>query len=330
MVPEKEVLSQKENRMNRSGLCIKMLQILYGNSKPISRIELAKLLDTNVRNIAEFKKELEIAGYHILSTSGKYGGYVLDEKSIFPALNLEIKEVEAVNEALNYLEVKQDFLSYADFKQAIDKMKSTTKNRNVSNDTMYLNAVNTHYSEETKLMIHTIQYAKEKSQTISFMYTSLSSEQTRIRKVQPYAIIMNESGAYLLGYDISENKEKMYKIFKIIESRMSEIHLLEHKYNKDKAFKIEDYIGQSGLFKDLHEVKMEVYGKQAIWLNEKQLNNVIEKTYTKQKLYLHFMMEGKYRLLSFILSLGSECKVLYPQSLQVEIKSELLKALQRY
>ena len=40
--------------------------------------ELAKELDVNPRNIIEYRKELEAAGYDIITTSGKYGGYALD------------------------------------------------------------------------------------------------------------------------------------------------------------------------------------------------------------------------------------------------------------
>ena len=59
--------------MNRAALCIRMLTLL--NSRGLlSKTELAELLETNVRNIPEFKRELEIAGYTIDSIPGRYGG----------------------------------------------------------------------------------------------------------------------------------------------------------------------------------------------------------------------------------------------------------------
>ena len=71
--------------MNRSALVIKMLNYLYANGrkKPVSREDLAEVLETNVRNIVEFKKELEVAGYLIESVRGKDGGYILNEKGVF-------------------------------------------------------------------------------------------------------------------------------------------------------------------------------------------------------------------------------------------------------
>lgn len=58
--------------MNRAALCIKMLKILKSRDI-VSTAELAELLKTNPRNIREFRKELEAAGYHIEEKRGRYG-----------------------------------------------------------------------------------------------------------------------------------------------------------------------------------------------------------------------------------------------------------------
>lgn len=62
--------------MNRTGKCIKMLFLLQKN-KRMKASELAIALDTNKRNIREYVKELEVAGFHIDSISGSSGGYEL-------------------------------------------------------------------------------------------------------------------------------------------------------------------------------------------------------------------------------------------------------------
>ena len=69
--------------MNRVSLCIQML-LLLNTHKRLSIAELASLLETNPRNIIEFKKELETAGYAINTYIGKYGGYELDKTKIIP------------------------------------------------------------------------------------------------------------------------------------------------------------------------------------------------------------------------------------------------------
>ena len=70
--------------MNRCALCIRMLQLLRARGR-MQINEIARELETNPRNIREFKKELETAGYVIRQFTGKYGGYQLDEEVLFPS-----------------------------------------------------------------------------------------------------------------------------------------------------------------------------------------------------------------------------------------------------
>ena len=65
--------------MNRCALCLQMLRLLKARGM-MSRQELADELQTNIRNLSEFRKELETAGYVIESTTGRYGGYRLVEE----------------------------------------------------------------------------------------------------------------------------------------------------------------------------------------------------------------------------------------------------------
>ena len=65
--------------MSKTSLSIQMLEILYSRGI-VGIAELARLLDTNPRNIPEYKKVLEEAGYVIDTVPGRYGGYVLNKK----------------------------------------------------------------------------------------------------------------------------------------------------------------------------------------------------------------------------------------------------------
>lgn len=63
--------------MNRTSKSIKMLMLLSERGKMNCK-ELAQALDTNPRNIREFKKELVNAGFLVKYTIGYYGGYELE------------------------------------------------------------------------------------------------------------------------------------------------------------------------------------------------------------------------------------------------------------
>lgn len=309
--------------MNRSALCIQMLHILYGRSTPISKNELATLLETNPRNISEFKKELEIAGYFIETTSGKYGGYVLKEDSIFPSLALNSKEKEAINEALDYLKAQKNFIFYDVFADAMNKVKAKHKNNQKQTQTIYINDAKHILNEQENKMLDVILKAKQKQQNIQIQYRSTHSNDFIQRLLQPYEIIVSSEGVYLLAYDITAQKIHSYKYFKIIEERMQEVTIQKQSFSRDPYFKMQEHIGKNTLMKDLYEVELEIYGLHARLVNEKQLENVIHKSFQDNVLHITFMMEGFIRLKTFILSMGKDCKVISPQSVKDEIAQEI-------
>lgn len=316
--------------MNRSALCIKMLHILYGRSKPISSLELAKMLETNPRNVQEFKRELEIAGYVIDSTSGKYGGYLLNEDSIFPSLALDSDEKEAINEALTYLKAQKNFIYYPKFELAMNKLKAKGNHSSRSKETIYLNESRKTLSENESEMLDKIVTCKEQHKTLSFMYRSSYHNTISKRNVLPYEIIVTDEGFYLLADDKTKNKTSGFKYFKIVDERMSDVKLLDQSFTRDIDFKISDHIGSTTLMKEMYEVELEIYGINARLVNEREIENLISKSFKDDVLSIKFMMEGNLRLKNFILSLGSECKVISPENIKEEIKMELLKAIKFY
>lgn len=62
--------------MNRTGKCIKML-LLLNERDGLSKTEIAKAIETNPRNVQEYRRELEAAGFKFHVTAGRYGGYYL-------------------------------------------------------------------------------------------------------------------------------------------------------------------------------------------------------------------------------------------------------------
>lgn len=141
---------------------------------------------------------------------------------------------------------------------------------------------------------------------------------------------MNEEGCYVLGYDMTLKKSHEYKYFKIIDSRMRCLTLEKEMFIRDNQFKMSNYIGKHGLMKDLFEVELEIKGLHARLINEKEVENIIEKKYENGILYLKFMMEGNMKLKNFILSMGKDCTVLSPNSMKQKIYDELLETINNY
>ena len=80
--------------MGKTAKCIEMLQILAGGKK-YKNSELADRLNVNVRNITEYRKELQECGYAFESTPGKYGGIDLKKSTVLPSLAFTKEERDA-------------------------------------------------------------------------------------------------------------------------------------------------------------------------------------------------------------------------------------------
>lgn len=94
--------------MGKAAMCIKMLEVL--NTGRIYKVsELADILETNSRNISEYRKELEECGYYIETIPGKYGGYRLESSRIIPSLKLTDEEKESIIDGFNFLMKKRIF-----------------------------------------------------------------------------------------------------------------------------------------------------------------------------------------------------------------------------
>ena len=120
--------------MGKAAMCIRMLQIL--NTGRVYKVsELADLLETNPRNVIEYKKELDemvsdefgTTGFFIETIPGRYGGYKLNGNITLPPLLLSSIEKEALLDAYNYTLTKKDFVKKKELAQAFSKVTSNVK-----------------------------------------------------------------------------------------------------------------------------------------------------------------------------------------------------------
>ena len=86
--------------MNRTNLCIRMLQLLKARGK-MNTTQLATELEVNPRNIREFKKELVLAGYNVEEVKGRYGGYILNDEYDLPVTIFSDEQKDALVQYYN-------------------------------------------------------------------------------------------------------------------------------------------------------------------------------------------------------------------------------------
>ena len=82
--------------MYKTASCIKLIQLLSSRYDFTSKDEIASFLEINPRNIREYIKEIEVAGYSVESKKGKFGGYRLVNRNLLPSLSLTPNEISTI------------------------------------------------------------------------------------------------------------------------------------------------------------------------------------------------------------------------------------------
>ena len=314
--------------MGKAAMCIKMLQIL--NSGRIYRVsELADLLETNPRNIIEYKKELEESGYYIISIPGKYGGYQLKRTITIPVLKFTEEEKKAIFEGSGYLEARNDFLLKKDFQIAMSKVYSLMKNNEPQVEPLVLNRfLLSMQNEEIVDRYKALEICILRQFKIKLEYLSLKNEVT-IRIFHPYKVFMYNNAWYAIGFD---EKSREIRYFKLNRIKSFEV-LTGQKYRKILAYSESDYLNEYGMKKngEWYQIKLQLFEQYAMLIKERIYgkNQTIEIQRDGSSI-LTCEMQNKENIKVFVLGFGESCKVLEPEWLRIEIVDSIKKTFDRY
>lgn len=313
--------------MNRCALCIRLLQIL--NSRDfVTKKQLAELLETNPRNITEYLKELEVAGYKIETTRGKYAGYRLKENALLPASKLSFEENKSLHEALTYLSCHPDFLPIKDYTLATEKILSVQKGRMNDSSIVFLHQQSEIY-DDMRPSIESCRQAQISHHVVRFSYKSMRSNCFEWVELQPYEILNVNGEYYCLGYN---RKKTSYRFYKFSSSRMSHFEVLEKTFQRDIDFQVHHYLGQSGLMKqECYEIECIIEGDLSLLIHEKGIGiHPIMEWISEKQLHVKTLVEGKMNALQLLCSLGNHCKLLAPESLKQEMKQIIQEMSENY
>lgn len=310
--------------MNKTALAIKMLEMLHNSGKK-SRKEIAEALEITERKVIDLKQELEVAGYIIDSTTGKYGGYRLSGKNILPALKLTNDEKNALNFLNTYLMNKTDFIYKKQIESVIEKMKIVSNTDYQSFNIIYgKQMLNTSLQNE----IEKIEQAIQKQHKIKMHYIPLYSKTTVEYEIEPYWVLFYDHAYYLVGYEVNRQD---FRMFKIVAQRMKKIIYTDEYFYKI-PYDLSKIIGKLQLVKDeLFEVVLHCYDASARLLYEKEIGLNDEKKWINENvLEIKTMVEGVNQIKKLVLSLGKDIKVISPTYLKDEIIKELQFIINHY
>ena len=294
-----------------------MLQILYSRGR-VSIAELADLLETNPRNIPEYKKELERAGYYIETVPGRYGGYVLKKSGLFPSVKLEDSEKDALLYGYDYLLSRNDFMQTKEFAKAMGKIASSFPHNEVTQNTMVSNRFPLAMpQEEIEHRYGVISAAIATKRVLEIEYLSLSNSVSK-RKFNPYKLYMYNNAWFVLGLDGKSGEVRYFKL-----NRIKSVVETSERFRVPITYNERDYLDEYGMKQngEWYPIKLKLTGNYALLAKERIYgkNQTVEMV-DKNTTILSVEMQNKDDIVSFVLGFRDQCEVIEPEWLREEIK----------
>lgn len=291
--------------------------------------DIAEALETNPRNIIEFKRELEVAGYAIGYENGPYGGYYLMDRSIFPVAALTDNEKIAVKRFDDFLEDYKSFLLYDHLKDAVTKILAASRSNFVSNSFLHVIkkfplAKDEQDLQNIYLKVHTGILNRQK---IKIKYDSMSSGNQKERIMHPYELFQYSDSWYMIAHEEGKKDYQCYKLVRIVY-----IENLNDKFIFDTSFNVSKYIDDYGIKMDGQKinVKLKLFPPFNKLVAERILGEHQHQTHYEDHSILEVTMNGDYIIKQFVLGMGKGCEVLAPKKLRNEIIKEISEQLEKY
>lgn len=319
--------------MGKAALCIQMLQIL--NTGRIYKVsELADLLETNPRNIIEYKKELdELANscgysFFIEPIAGRNGGYKLTGNVSIPALRLLMEEKEALLESYNFALSKKDFLKKKELQKAFAKVMSNIDMESKDNNLMSVNRYQlTMNEQDIEERYKFIEEAIAKKRRIEVTYLSLKNGE-KTQQLDPYKLFNYNNSWFFLAWNLEAGDVHYFKL-----NRIKAYKMLDKKFAVWKGFKAENYFDDTGLKNngEYHHVVLVATGTRAMLLKERVYGkNQVVTDQEDGSVKVEMDMQNDNTMVSFALSCGAEATFLEPQWLIDKIKEQAKQINEKY
>ena len=315
--------------MSKTGMCFKMLEILYGR-EVVSKQELARALETNPRNIIEYKNELEKAGYQIETLNGVYGGYKLLRDKDFHSAFLTEREKELLRDASVILSENKEYLNADEYTRAIGKVLSDSSLNDNVNDKITIDRFPLLMEKsELKKRYNAFEEAIKNKLKVKIEYNNLTSDKPKTYVFYPYDLFIYDDAWYILGYSEFKTRDGFINVGKdpiyLKLNRIVSFELLKDKYIPNRNYNKSKYIDKDGMSNIGEEYHLKLLLKdQSAYLASERLyskDQVITKL-DSNHIILECDMRQENRILSFINYFGSNCIVLEPEYIKKLVERE--------
>ena len=313
--------------MGKTSATIKLIQILSSRGDYVNSQDLADMLETNPRNIKEYIKEAEECGYVIESLKGVYGGYRLSRSSTMPSIKLTSDEKKALVDANEFLMKKNDFVNSELFSLAIGKLLSDLDKANgITPITMIDRFPLAMDKSELQRRYGILNEAIENQLKVDISYRGQKGN-VKQHLIHPYKLFIYNGSWFVLAFNETVNDIGYFKF-----NRIDDLFITRNHFTVLKTFNETIYLDEYSMKKngDFYHIKLEIFNMNSIMAERIYGKNQHIEEIDSKHIIFDCEMQNKDMILTFVLSLGSNCKVLEPEWLLENTKKALWDMMERY
>lgn len=312
--------------MGKTAACIKIIQILSCRDI-VSTTELAELLETNPRNIREYMKELEIAGYTVESVKGIYGGYRLDKRELLPAVSLTESEKESLLAGISFLKERSDFMDFSEYQDAMGKLMASFASQKELTPVTMIDRFPLAMDKALLQKRYSILAECIEEQVKCEVDYLPASNQLKKHTLHPYKLFFYNGSWFILAWNEKINDFGYYKL-----NRIENLQKTRNHFTRLKTFQESDYLDSFGMKQngEYYRVELELRDLKTVMQERLYGKNQSIEEIDSHRIRFSCDMQNKNMILSFVLSFGSKCRVISPEWLKELVLEELSKTFDLY
>lgn len=286
----------------------------------------------NDRTVRRDLEALEAVGFPLMTEhhNGQTRWRLIEGFRNIPALGFSATELMALTFSRKLLQPLQGTEMQSALNSALNKVASALPPQGHE----YVRALDALFSiglgphknyQQYKNTVDLITQAIDKARTAQIRYFSASRNTTGRREVDPYRLWYASGGLYLIAYDHLRKDVRMFAV-----ERIRSITLTDHPYQMPLGFDVEEYVQDALMIMRGRRIDVELLfsKKVAAWVKDK-LWHASQETFPMKdgRLRITLKVADTDELVGWILSFGSQVRVLWPEALRHKVTEEVRKIL---
>jgi predicted DNA-binding transcriptional regulator YafY len=289
----------------------------------------------NPRTIRRDLESLEFAGFPIVTDqiNGRTRWKLMEGFRDIPALGFSATELMALVFSRNLLKPLEGTEIQASLSSALNKAAAALPPQGHEYvrglEKVFAVGLGPHKSyRQHRETIDRISQGIAQTKTAQIRYYSASRSAATRREVDPYRLWYAAGGLYLIAYCHLRKDVRMFAV-----ERIRSITLTDHPYQLPLGFNVEEYVQDTLMVMRGRRIEVELLFSKpsAAWLKDKLWHPSQETHVLKDgRLKLTLKVADTTELVGWILSFGSQVRVISPKGLGDKISEEAKKMLGAY